>query len=179
MMYTLCFLGFLLVGVQGQGFGGGDGTFGTKKGKKAVPRGGIFAKILNINNDLPEETTFDTTQVEEAPDLMEGDIVKTADLLKQIEFMKANKDNEIEVFDAINRGAWPNAVVPYTFRDGYTQRKLQGAVNLAVAEYNKLTCIKWQYYDSNSIRRFKHYVTFFIGGGCFSMIGRQARPQKI
>jgi len=91
-----------------------------------------------------------------------------------------NKSEEdLELFDAINGGKWPNAFVPYTYQSYSVKRSLQNAVNAAVNEYRQKTCIRWREVSASDARtKYKNYVEFIIGGGCYSMIGKQYRGRQ-
>ena len=52
-------------------------------------------------------------------EMFEGDIVWTKELKTAIGEMRARASGGMSPFDAITNGAWPNGVVPYTFRRGF------------------------------------------------------------
>jgi len=133
-------------------------------------------KIFSINKDLftsGEDATF-TTDDKTKMEFFEGDIIWTKRLKAQIGQMEANEG--VSKFDAINNGAWPGGVVPYTFASGFAY---QSIVRTAIAEYNAKTCIRFKPYTAALARRAGGYVEFMHGGGCSSYIGKQGRKQSI
>lgn len=100
--------------------------------------------------------------------------------LHKIRLMRMGSTNkDIELFDAISGGQWPNGVIPFMYQSSYIKRNLQNAVNAAVREYNAKTCIRWKEISRAQASQYRNYVIFMKGGGCYSMIGRQRSRQQI
>lgn len=107
-----------------------------------------------------------------ADKVVEGDIVLTPRLEKYLDAQR--NDKKISPFDAIVNGAWPNKKVYYsTRRLPYAAKR---AVGQAVAEYHAKTCIRFIDISNNPRGS---YLDFFVGGGCYSMIGRQGGRQEV
>merc|ERR1712141_897010 len=127
--------------------------------------------IIEINDRI--SSRFSLAGENDQPELLEGDIVMTRSLQTDISNLEYAAKNNISKFDAIANRAWVNGRIPYTFSRGFSQRGRQ-MVRLAVADYNKYTCIKFV-----PRTRERSYVTFFHGSGCYSYIGQQGGPQRI
>ena len=53
--------------------------------------------------------------------MFEGDIVWTKKLKAEIGEMRTRAASGMVPFDAITNGMWPNGIVPYTFRRGFSK----------------------------------------------------------
>jgi len=128
---------------------------------------------LEINDGAASRST--SLGENEHPDLLEGDIIMTKSLERQIDNMGFAAKNGItgSQFDAIANRAWVNGRIPYVFSGSFNS-KGRKVVREAIAEYHKHTCIRWV-----PRGRERSYVTFFHGSGCYSYIGQQSGPQRI
>ena len=132
-----------------------------------------FHAVIKINNKREKhEKKEKENSASEAVELFEADIVKTPKLMARINRMKRNESEE-SPFDAIQNGAWPNAIVPYVITNMMTQQD-RYAIAEAINEYKQKTCIKFVPRTNEP-----SYVNFIKAGGCYSMIGRQGGRQDI
>ncbi|CAD6185529.1 unnamed protein product [Caenorhabditis auriculariae] len=67
---------------------------------------------------------------------------------------------------------WPDAVVPYKFKDNDTE--WQSIVKHGMYKWQKETCIRFRRHTTE-----KDYAIFFRGGGCYSNVGRTGGRQYI
>uniref|UniRef100_A0A1I7WJM1 ZnMc domain-containing protein n=1 Tax=Heterorhabditis bacteriophora TaxID=37862 RepID=A0A1I7WJM1_HETBA len=67
---------------------------------------------------------------------------------------------------------WPNAVVPYEFKDNNTE--WQSIIRKGIYKWQKETCIRFVHRTNQ-----KDYTVFFRGGGCYSNVGRTGGRQYI
>merc|ERR1719334_1007111 len=96
----------------------------------------------------------------------------------KINLMRKNvSDEDMQLFDAINGGQWPGGYVEYTYQSAWVKRHLQRVVEAAIREYHQKTCIRFK--EISSTRGKRHYIEFMVGGGCYSMIGRQRSKQQV
>ncbi|XP_065649633.1 hatching enzyme 1.2 [Hydra vulgaris] len=144
----------------------------TKDVKKDEKEDGFHAVIKINNKREKDEKKGKELSATEAVELFEADIVKTPKLMARINRMKRNESEE-SPFDAIQNGAWPNAIVPYVITNMMTQQD-RYAIAEAINEYKQKTCIRFVPRTNEP-----SYVNFIKGGGCYSMIGRQGGRQDI
>ncbi|XP_065649630.1 hatching enzyme 1.2 isoform X3 [Hydra vulgaris] len=128
-----------------------------------------FHTIIKINSNRVKASTISGA---ENVDLIEGDVVKTKKLLSVIDKMK-NKDKETSAFDAIQSGAWPNAIVPYIISDTITEEDVS-VIKDALYEFMEKTCIKFVERTTEP-----SYISFIRDVGCYSLIGKQGGKQDI
>eukprot|EP00493_Phyllostaurus_siculus_P025587 UN25931 len=138
---------------------------------RAEEEGAALDAITRINEKA--KSTFSVAVENTMPDLFEGDIVRTRSLDVDLDNMKYAAKNKVAKYDAITGRAWRNRVIPYTFDRRFNARG-RAVVRQAIADYSRYTCIKWVPRTNQ-----RSYVTFFHGGGCYSMIGQQGGPQRI
>jgi len=94
--------------------------------------------------------------------LFEGDIILRPD---QIEAMKRNGS----AYGSVIGFRWPENIVPYTINGNIGQSGIN-AVNAAIADYHKYTCLKFEPYDRTNPKH-RGLINFQNGGGCSSPIG--------
>jgi len=96
----------------------------------------------------------------ENPNLFGGDMILSPDQKKAIH------DDKVSYGSIIGK-RWPNAVIPYTISSSLGSQARR-AIQLAIADYTKFTCLKWVPRKGE-----RDYVNFYRGGGCSSAVGRQ------
>merc|ERR1719450_519116 len=136
-------------------------------------RGGIFSKDGDKASE-PDERTF-STGGDDNVKLFEGDIVYTKEVEQDV--------NGNALFDAATRKRHWSRTIPYAIERAHEQT-LAKPIAAAVAEYTRQLngCIRWKKYSSRQAiraRKIKNYIIFFIGKGCYSMIGQIGGEQKI
>jgi len=142
--------------------------------RKASGQGGIYAKDGERARNT-DERTFSAG--DDDVKLFEGDIVYTKEVEREVNGGDA-------LFDAATRKKhWNRHSIPYAIERGH-ERILAKPIAAAVAEYNRQLngCIKWTKYSSRQAiraRKIKNYIIFFVGQGCYSMIGQIGGEQKI
>eukprot|EP00112_Aurelia_sp_Birch-Aquarium-sp1_P026852 Seg98.3 transcript_id=Seg98.3/GoldUCD/mRNA.D3Y31 product="Zinc metalloproteinase nas-4" protein_id=Seg98.3/GoldUCD/D3Y31 len=129
-----------------------------------------FDKILSINQRVG--TRFSAADEKTQPELFEGDIVMTDSLKYAIDDMELAAQRG-DKYDALTSGAWTKGIIPYTFDSSFSA-KGRKIVKEAIAEYTRLTCIKWVLRT-----RQRSYVVFKHDRGCYSMLGQVGGPQTI
>lgn len=134
----------------------------------------VFQSILDANanaKNVEDENDPATSK----PILVEGDIIKT----KAIETLVSGQGSEDEQEDAISnkRYRWPK-LIPYYFERSSSQ-KMRKAVYSAIAGYEKKTCLRFKEISPYEGRRYKGFIQFFRGGGCFSYVGMMGGEQQI
>ncbi|XP_048581200.1 blastula protease 10 [Nematostella vectensis] len=103
--------------------------------------------------------------IEEEEELFEGDIKLTEEQM-----------NELNSRAAMKTRKWPGGVVPYELDSSLSgESRAVNAINAAIAEYAKLTCIKLRPKKAGD----NAYLSIFKGSGCWSFLGRIGRKQQL
>lgn len=142
----------------------------------------IFESILNVNND----NTVAQARAGDGVELFQGDIVMTPELKKDLikkgiipNHDPAKKKRKSRAVMRNRYGRWigrnGRPEVPYVIESSNSHA--QGVILQAMRHWTaKVPCIRF-------VRRTNQrtYLSFFSGGGCYSLVGRQNRagPQKI
>lgn len=106
------------------------------------------------------------------PPLIEGDIVDDAHTRAMMAEERRVADGQSSPFDALQRGKWPNGVVPYVF--GSVRSSARKQIQRAIQEFKtKIGCVNFVPRSNQ-----KDYVIFNQKGGCYSMIGRTGRGSQ-
>jgi hypothetical protein len=75
-----------------------------------------------------------------------------------------------------NEMRWINGVVPYAYDASVTSKDVKAAIDAAIADYHKFTCIKFRPKTASD----PDWVVFTDGAGCSSNVGRiQQGGQKV
>ncbi|KAL9975855.1 hypothetical protein ACROYT_G013067, partial [Oculina patagonica] len=96
-----------------------------------------------------------------------GDIISDVETLRFIT-QDPNSRNAI----THPHGLWPSNTVPYVIDRNIEKAGVQ-AINDAIADYHKLTCVKFVARTTQ-----KNYIKFTNGDGCSSSVGRTARGEQ-
>jgi len=143
---------------------------------KEVP---VFDKIMNINDN----DKIAKARIGDGVELFEGDIELSrelkADLIKKGIINGPKRKGRAVMRNRIGRwiGANGRPEVPYRIERSNAHAK--GVIQRAIRHWeSKVPCIRFVPYRGG--QRIK-YLSFFAGGGCYSMVGRQrgSGPQRI
>lgn len=142
----------------------------------------IFESILNINNDNAMANAR-AAAADGAVELFQGDIVVTPELKKDL-IMKGIIPNQNPTKKRKTRAVMRNRYARWIGSDGRPEvpyviessnANARGVIQQAMSHWNaKVPCIRFVQRTNQPT-----YLSFFSGGGCYSMVGRQRGRQRI